>query len=65
MNKKEQKAYNRQINDIADRLMIEANREAFKVTENVFRDIMAALQMKIEQYFNEHQPKPRNYDKNI
>lgn len=58
MNKKEQKAYSRQINDIADRLMIDANREAFKMTEGVFRDIMTALQIKIEQYFNEHQPRP-------
>lgn len=55
MNKKEQKAYNRQINDIADRLMIEAHHEAFAITEGVFRDIMTALNMKIEQYFNEHQ----------
>lgn len=57
MNKKEQKAYSRQINDIADRLMIDANREAFKVTENVYRDIMTALHAKIEQYFKEHQQK--------
>ena len=58
MNKKEQKAYDRQINDIADRLMIDATREAFKVTENVYRDIMTALHAKIEQYFKEHQPRP-------
>ena len=57
MNKKEQKAYDRQINDIADRLMIDANREAFKMTEGVFRDIMTALHAKIEQYFKEHQQK--------
>ena len=43
------------INDIADRLMIDANREAFAITEKVFRDILAALHAKIEQYFNEHQ----------
>ena len=35
--------------------MIDANREAFKVTENVFRDIMTALHAKIEQYFKDHQ----------
>lgn len=57
MNKKEQKAYDRQINDIADRLMIDANREAFKMTEGVFRDIMTALHAKIEQYFKEHKQK--------
>lgn len=55
MNKKEQKSYNRQINDIANRLMIDAHHEAFKVTENVFRDIMTALHAKIEQYFKDHQ----------
>jgi UDP-N-acetyl-D-mannosaminuronate dehydrogenase len=58
MNKEDKRRYDRMINDIADRLMIDANREAFKITENVFRDIMTALHDKIEQYFNEHRPKP-------
>ena len=58
MNKDDKRRYDRMINDIADRLMIYANREAFKITENVFRDIMRALHTKIEQYFNEHQPRP-------
>lgn len=58
MNKDDKRRYDRMINDIADRLMIDANREAFKITENVFRDIMTALHDKIEQYLNEHRPKP-------
>lgn len=55
MTKEDKRRYDRMINDIADRLMIDANREAFKVTENVYRDIMTALHMKIEQYFKDHQ----------
>lgn len=58
MNKEDKRRYDRMINDIADRLMIDANREAFKITENVFRDILTALSTKIEQYFKEHRPKP-------
>lgn len=54
MNKEDKRRYDRMINDIADRLMIDANREAFKITENVFRDIMTALHTKIEQYFKDH-----------
>jgi uncharacterized protein (DUF2267 family) len=59
MNKEDKRRYDRMINDIADRLMIDANREAFKITENVFRDIMRALHDKIEQYFDKtNQPRP-------
>lgn len=56
MNKEDKRRYDRMINDIADRLMIDA-REAFNITENVFRDILTALSTKIEQYFNEHRPR--------
>ncbi|MBP5714379.1 MAG: hypothetical protein J6X07_06750 [Prevotella sp.] len=55
MTKDDKKRYDRMINDIASRLMIDAHKEAFEVTENVFRDILTALHEKIEQYFKEHQ----------
>ena len=55
MNKQDKRRYDRFINDVADKLMIDANREAFDITEGVYRDILRALHMKIEHYFKEHQ----------
>ena len=55
MNKNDKRRYERQISDIADDLLIAANREAFDYTEGVYRDILTALHQKIEQYFKEHQ----------
>lgn len=57
MNKEEKRRYDRMISDVADRLLIDANREAFDFTEGVFRDILTALHLKIEQYFQEHPKK--------
>lgn len=57
MNNQEKRRYDRMISDVVDRLLIDANREAFNITEGVFRDILTALQVKIEQYFKEHPKK--------
>ena len=55
MNKEDKRKYERQIDDLADDLIIKAQRAAFDYTEGVFRDILTALHGKIEQYFKEHQ----------
>lgn len=55
MNKNDKRKYDRIINDVADRLLIDAHKEAFNITEGVFRDILTALQIKIDQYFKDHQ----------
>ena len=55
MNKNDKRRYDRIISDVADKLMIDAHKEAFNITDGVFRDILTALQIKIEQYFKEHQ----------
>ena len=57
MNKQDKRKYERMISDVADSLMLTAHREAFDITESVFRDILTALHMKIEQYFQEHPKK--------
>ncbi len=54
MNKQDRRRYDRMVSDVADRLLIDANRAAFDITEGVFRDILTALHQKIEQYFKEH-----------
>lgn len=54
MNKQDKRKYERMISDVADSLMLTAHREAFDITEGVFRDILTALHQKIEQYFQEH-----------
>ena len=55
MNKNDKRRYDRIISDVADKLMIDAHKEAFNITDGVFRDILTALHAKIEQYFSEHQ----------
>lgn len=54
MNKQDRRRYDRMVSDVADRLLIDANRAAFDITEGMFRDILTALHQKIEQYFQEH-----------
>jgi hypothetical protein len=43
MNRQDKRRYDRMISDVADRLFIDASREAFKITEGVFRDILTAF----------------------
>lgn len=57
MNKQDKRRYDRLISDVADNLLLTAQREAFNFTEGVFRDILTALHLKIEQYFQEHPKK--------
>ena len=57
MNKQDKRKYERMISDVADRLLIDAHREAFDITEGVFRDILTAMHTKIELYFKEHPKK--------
>ena len=57
MNKQDKRKYERMISDVADSLLLTAQREAFDFTEGVFRDILTAMHVKIEQYFKEHPKK--------
>ena len=57
MNKQDKRKYERMISDVADSLLLTAQREAFDFTESVFRDILTAMHVKIEQYFKEHPKK--------
>ena len=57
MNKQDKRKYDRMISDVADSLLLTAQREAFDFTEGVFRDILTAMHAKIELYFKEHPKK--------
>lgn len=57
MNKQDKRKYERMISDVADSLLLTAQREAFNITDGVFRDILTAMHTKIEQYFKEHPKK--------
>lgn len=47
MNKDEKKAYRRIINDTADHILIGVQREAFDITDAVYKELLLALYQKI------------------
>ena len=49
MSKKTQQAYKKMIDDAARKMLIEANKEAFDITEDVFNDILLSLREKIDE----------------
>jgi len=48
MTKKESIAYDRQIDSIADSLLISAQKEAFEITDKVYLDIILRMRSKID-----------------
>lgn len=49
MNKKQRQIYNAGIKDIAESLLVEAHKEAFKITEEVFCDILRVMRNRIDE----------------
>ena len=49
MSKKTQQAYKKMIDEAADKMLIEVNKEAFDITEDVFTDILLAMREKIDE----------------
>lgn len=47
MNKDEQKAFRRIINDTADHILIGVHKEAFNITDAVYKELLTALHQKI------------------
>ena len=48
MNKDEKKAYRRIINDTADHILIGVHKEAFNITDAVYKELLTALRQKID-----------------
>lgn len=48
MTKKEQKRYDRMLDDVASKLTMSAYREAISITENVYLDILLRLRSNID-----------------
>lgn len=63
MTAKEQKHYDRQIDGIADSLLIKAHNEAFEITENVFLDIILRLRTKCDEVIRRKQERNKQNSK--
>ena len=48
MNKDEKKAYRRIINDTADHILIGVHKEAYNITDAVYKELLTALRQKID-----------------
>ena len=53
MNKDEKKAYRRIINDTADHILIGVHKEAFNITDAVYKELLTALYQKIGAILND------------
>ena len=49
MSKKTQQAYKKMIDEAAGDMLIEVNKKAFDITEDVFNDILLSLREKIDE----------------
>ena len=49
MSKKAQQVYKKMIDDAAGEMLIEVNKKAFDITEDVFNDILLSLREKIDE----------------
>jgi len=60
MSKKAQRLYKKMIDEAASKIVIDANREAFKITEGVFADILLTLREKIDEILERKSPTSNN-----
>ena len=53
--KKAKQAYKSLIDDLASKMMIECQKEAFNITDSVFKDILRALRDRIDNIIGEEE----------